>query len=461
MNRRNPNRWFRRAACAAGVAGLLSLGCSASDSKPPNLLLYVVDTLRVDAVGSYGGKGAKTPNFDSIAASGIKFENAFSSSSWTRPSMASILTGLHPPRHRAQKLFSVLSPDVATLGERLQAHGYETAFINANPSTGSFFGFDRGFDAMLELYERRELGQIKTMEMTTTSAQSTAEAKHWLSVAPRPFFLTLLSIDPHAPYDPPAGFDRPGAPHDAHLRKLNLENLTAADKVRARELYQGEVSFNDDSFGALMGYLHETGELQNTVVVFVADHGEEFWEYGRRAHAHSLVDNLIHVPLVIWLPEKMRAGLPKRVRYPVQLVDLMPTLLQLMGAPVPEGLDGRDLFDSPSKPPAPILASLDIGSLHLRAARSYPWKLVWNTGQDRFSLLHASDEGTAVNPKSSPAAAQAHRRLRRALIAWSEQSPEVVEPNLPEEVPDEIRDALEALGYVEEEFNEATSPDTD
>jgi arylsulfatase A-like enzyme len=454
MSRRNPIRVLRRAAYTAGVACLLVFGCSPSDPKPPNLLLYVVDTLRVDAVGSYAGQRARTPNFDAIAAAGIQFENAFSSSSWTRPSMASVLTGLHPPRHRAQKLFSVLSPDVPTLGERLQARGYATAFINANPSTGSFFGFDRGFDTMLELYERRELGRVKTMEMTTTSAQSTAEAKNWLSEASRPCFLTVLSIDPHAPYDPPARFDRPGAPRDAHLRKLNFDDLSEADKIRSRELYQGEVSFNDDSFGDLMGHLHASGELQNTVVVFVADHGEEFWEYGRRAHAKSLVDNLIHVPLVIWLPENMRAGLPKRVQYPVELVDLMPTLLQLMSAPVPEGLDGRFLFDPPSNPPAPTLASLNIGSLNLRVARSYPWKVVWNVGQDRFALHHVSDEGTPVNPKSNPTAARAYRQLRRALIAWSEEAPKIAEPNLPEEVPDEIRNALEALGYVEEELNQ-------
>jgi hypothetical protein len=87
-------------------------------------------------------------------------------------------------------------------------------------------------------------------------------------------------------------------------------------------------------------------------------------------------------------------------------------------------------------------------------ARSYPWKLVWNMEQDRFALLHVSDEGTPVNPKSNPMAARAYRQLRRALIAWSEQAPKIAEPNLPEEVPDEIRNALEALGYVEEELNQ-------
>ena len=118
MSRLNWYLSFRRTSFVGGIVCLLVLGCSPSD--PPNLLLYVVDTLRVDAVGSYGGEGVSTPNVDTFAAAGILFENAFSSSSWTRPSMASILTGLHPPRHRAQNLFSAVSPNVPTLAERLQ-----------------------------------------------------------------------------------------------------------------------------------------------------------------------------------------------------------------------------------------------------------------------------------------------------------------------------------------------------
>ncbi|MBJ19903.1 MAG: hypothetical protein CL933_10845 [Deltaproteobacteria bacterium] len=459
MGRRNSHLSRQGAVCAAAFACFLALGCSRNEA--PNLLLYVVDTLRVDAVGSFGGEGANTPNFDSLAAAGIVFESTFSSSSWTRPAMASLLTGLHPPRHRVQKLFSVLSDDMPTLAEGLQDRGYATAFVTANPSTGSFFGFDRGFDEMVELYKRRTFGRVKNTEMTATSTQATAEARDWLNEASRPFFLTVLSIDPHAPYDPPDRFDRPGAPRDRRLRNLTFKNLSAADKERVRELYQGEVSFNDDSFGLLLEHLRTTGELENTVIVFVADHGEEFWEYGRRAHSASLVDTLIHVPLVIWLPEKMRTGLPKRVEYPVQLVDLMPTLLQLLGAPVPDGLDGRFLFDPPLDPPAPTLASLKIGEMDMRVARSDPWKLVWDRGQDGFSLFHVSDEGTPVDPEANPEAARAYRELRPALVAWLEQGPGAPGPDLPMEVPDEIRAGLEALGYIEEESERAPDSATD
>lgn len=168
---------LRATAYAGAIGCLLVLGCFSSDPEPPNLLLYVVDTLRVDAVGGFGGEDARTPNFHSLAAAGVQFENAYSSSSWTRASMASILTGLHPPRHRARRASSKISPD-------------------------SFFGFDRGFDAMLELYWRKEDGKVETKRRAPASARSTAAAKRWLSEAPRPFVLTLLSIDPHAPYDP-------------------------------------------------------------------------------------------------------------------------------------------------------------------------------------------------------------------------------------------------------------------
>ena len=183
----------------------------------PNVLLYVVDTLRADALRSYGNEAASTPHFDAFAAQGVLFENAWANASWTRASVATLLTGLYPWRHRAEGRLERLPEAVTTLGEVLRAHGYATALVTSNPNVGNVFGFDQAFDRVIELYRRRDPGIVRGSELITPSDVVTAEALEWLRSAGRPFFLVVLSTDPHAPYHPPQSFDPQRVPPDQQL----------------------------------------------------------------------------------------------------------------------------------------------------------------------------------------------------------------------------------------------------
>ena len=180
----------------------------AAAARLPNVLLYIVDTLRADSLGAYGNKRIDTPAIDRLAREGVLFESMFANSSWTRPSIATILTGLYPTQHGTQGRDARLSPDVTTLADRLSTAGYTSAFATANPNTGTYFGFDRRSSTLLEFYEPTATG-AGGHELITASDRMTEEAIQWLESAPEPFFLTVLTIDPHTPYAPPDRFVLP------------------------------------------------------------------------------------------------------------------------------------------------------------------------------------------------------------------------------------------------------------
>lgn len=431
------------------LCGLLApaTGCRPAPSHRPNVVLFVVDTLRADAIGPYGNVETQTPHLDAFAADAILFENAFASSSWTRPSMASLFTGLHPHHHGVMGMKDGLAAPVATLAEVFATHGYATGYVTAHPSAGSAFGFGQGFDHVSQLFGVERKRPVRTAAMIADSTGVVNHGLGWARGAGRPFFLTLLSIDPHAPYSPPARFDRYGeaydGPIDGRLESVRSSDLDAADRARIRALYAGEVAFTDASFGILLEHLAAWGELENTIVVFTADHGEEFWEYGRRGHGNSLVDLLIRVPLMIRAPSGVGAG--ERIARPVQLVDLAPSLLELAGLPIPDSMDGQPLL-SESGERAPVLSSLFYGRSRLRSAREYPWKLVRDERKDVDFLYDVRQEGAPIDPMAFPEAAATRDRLAAALDSHSAE-PAVATDRPAIDGP--LRDALRELGYVD------------
>jgi arylsulfatase A-like enzyme len=438
------------------LAALLCSGCSKPAQEPPNVVLYIVDTLRADGLASYGNARASTPHFDALAREGVLFENAFASASWTRASVATILTGLHPWRHGAEGRDDRLSESVATLGQLFGAHGYATALVTANPNVGSAFGFERAFDQTIELYLRREPGAVRGKELITPSDVLTREALRWLDTVEGPFLLVVLAIDPHAPYTPPARFASASEEGDrsqvtGRFASINRPDLSEADRERIRELYLAEVAFNDESFGALRAALGERGLDGNTVVALTSDHGEEFWEHGRRGHGKSLVDELLRVPLVIAAPHDPRVEAGSRVADRVALADLMPTLLDLGGMPIPGSLDGRSLLGASPTPDRPVLAGLRMDDRDLLAARRGDFKLVWDrsSGERRLYALDGDrPEAVLVDPSHHPNAEQAEQELLDLLeSAVAERGPGQRTPT--SEIPDDVRESLRALGYAE------------
>jgi len=428
------------------------LGCG--DVPHPNILLYVVDTLRADALGVYGNPSASTPHFDAFASEGVTFENAWANASWTRPSMASLITGLLPWHHRTEQRSDRLPERISTLATHLQEHGYRCGMVTANPNVGSVFGFERASGSIVELYARRKFGKVGGGELIARSDTVTRKAIDWLDRSERPFCLVVLAVDPHSPYEPPARFDpgtlRDRSQADGSFRWLLYMPKTDADRARIRELYQAEVAFNDESFGRLIDALRTRDLLRDTAVVVTSDHGEEFWEQGRPGHGKSLSKHVLRVPLMIRYPRDPRLPAGRRIARPAQLIDVLPTLLDIANVPPLAGIDGRSLLLPAEDEPALILSGLFMGGRDLLAARRYPWKLVWNRKEDSFRLDDLRTPESEV-AGSTPEAQRAARSLRLALEAStaSKGLEAAVPRGTVEPLPADVEESLRALGYVD------------
>ena len=446
---------------ARRLMGLLLLfcwaGCEGSTPTRPNVVVYVIDTLRSDSLGAYGNSRIPTPAIDRIARDGVVFEQASSASSWTRASIATLLTGVAPPAHGTVGRRDALPGDLTTLGELLQSHGYATAFVTSNPNVGSFFGFGRGFDQLVELYGRREPGYVQVDELVTRSDDVTRAALDWIDQADSPYFLVVLSIDPHSPYAPPPQFDR-FAPADAardvdgSRESLQRRDLSPAQQARIRSLYDAEVAFTDVAFGQLVEELRNRGSFDETLLVVTSDHGEEFWERGVRGHGSSLAEAAIRIPLLVHFPASERVVAGTRRSDPAGLVDLAPSILDVIGLPGADDLPGRALFRESE--PAASFSSLSLEGHSLAAARGARWKLVWDLAADTRSLYDlAADpfERTPVEPNASQAAREAHARLqdvvRHGLANRRTTAPErqSVGP-----LPPDVEATLRELGYLDD-----------
>lgn len=452
--RRRP---LARAAGAALALLLLVPGCDRGE-RPPNILLYVVDTLRADTLRCHGNANVRTPNLDELARQGTRFARAYANAPWTRPSLASLLTGEYPSTHGVVGRHDALSPALPTLPALLRSRGYRTAAIAANPNVGSAFGFDRGFERYLELYNRAGERRVVFPEELIAAADRVVDtALEWLAEEPRrPWFLLVFSIDPHVPYTPPPPYDRlydpdyQGAVDGSMASLFGLDALGTTPPRREidhlRALYDGEVAFNDRQFGRLLQRIDLVHGAENTVVVVTADHGEEFYEHGRREHGHSLYEELIHVPLLVRWPGRVPA---QTYEDPVQLNDLFPTLLGLAGAPA---------VDTPGRDLAPILlrrervdprayAELNLEGRRLRTLIVEHHKLIVDDARGTETYFDLSADPGEQHARSEVPVPDLAPRLRALTQEATRRGVVAPAQIAPAQLPDAARQALEALGY--------------
>jgi arylsulfatase A-like enzyme len=355
-----------------------------ANATRPNVVLISIDTLRADHLGSYGDGRGLTPHLDRLAADGVVFRQAITAAPWTLPAMASILTGLAPRDHGAGRIAngrdplarSPLAPGVRTLAGTLREQGYWTHAIVTNPYLTLRYGLGAGFDGYENLTVESEffLAGRKTtanrllawlwpdLVVGDRGTTVSARAENWLARTgpPRPFFLWLHYIDPHAPYSA-AGVARqksfrtdsllaPQAnmgggtmltsPDVARLRSGEIR-LSAAEREGVRALYADEVRTVDAAVGRVLAALDQRGLRDSTLVVCVGDHGEEFWEHGGVEHGHTVYDELIRVPLLLRWPGHLPPG--EGVDAVTRVIDIVPTVLELLGVP-PERTDGASLL---------------------------------------------------------------------------------------------------------------------
>jgi arylsulfatase A-like enzyme len=437
-------------------------------ARPPNLLVYVVDTLRADHLGCYGYPRPTSPELDRFARGAALYREARAQSSWTRPAMATLLTGLLPSTHQAEDVRDRLSDRIDTLAERLGRAGYRTAMFTANANAAGQFGFRQGFEQFAYLAEHRRARGVHA-----PSEEVNREVFSWLggyleelrSEAPRrPFFLVVHTTDPHDPYTPRSPYrERLAAQvEDRSIGSLSslrrIGELPAAEApARAaglRALYDAEVASNDAAFGALLARLGSTGLSEETVVVFTSDHGEEFYEHGGWLHGRTLYEEQLRVPLVVRLP-----GAPGRVLPgPVEQIDLVPTLLELAGLPPDLGLPGRSLVaeirgaGAVDRTARTAFATLDRRGVRAAAAVRAQWKLLFRE-QSGGALLRPPFELYALS--SDPAERRslvAERPLRRrwleGQLAVAEARHRATGPRADAEIDRELEERLRALGYL-------------
>ncbi len=425
----------------------------------PVILLYVVDTVRADQVSCYGYERKTTPRLDQFAQENALYLNAFSNAAWTRPSAASIWTGLFPKNHQAYSKVDRLPEEAVTIGEVFRDNGYYTAAFIGNGNLHSYFGFNQGFNEYKELHDTYAYSQH--VQSTHINQAVLPFLKDFKRLMPRkPLFLIVWTVDPHDPYTPEKDvidlFDI-GEHEPIDTFNFGLVNEIRAGRVKPsfsqiefmRTRYDQEIFFNDRSFGALLDGLQELGLYRDATVVFTSDHGEEFFEHGSVGHGHSLYREQLHVPLVI----KSSSIAPGKHEERVQLTDLFPTLLETAGISPPENIDGesflrltdseRTLFFEEKKPGLDLTAMMDADV-----------KLIYNKIPSRapsrayvplleFFPLTDQQEQTPY----PPAGLEDMSRIQQ-VITYRRTLMETGLEKRPVDIPENIDEMLKALGYI-------------
>ena len=429
----------------------------------PNLLLYVIDTLRADHTSVYGYQRRTTPRLEELAGEGIVFDPAWANASWTWPGTVTLLTGALPSVHGAVNLLNLVSPKVGLLSETLQAAGYTTHAVVTNTNLREGRGTDRGWDDYRYLHDSpgpTESSAFINRELLPRLAE--------LAASDRPFFVYLHSVDPHLPYrevpehgqfvdpDYEGPIDGSIASVLALLDDVRRDGLAAhrADLEHVLGLYDGAVLHNDTRIGELVDAMAELGLLESTAILVTSDHGEEFLEHGGVAHGHSLYQELIRIPMVLRPPGGVA---PRRVAG-AQQVDVAAMLAGLAGVTMPPTSIGRNLLSGGAADRRPVFSEQEVGDRRLWSLVEGGMKLHYNRnatraawqGRETHELFDLSaDAGEQSNLYTSrPILAGYLLERVRALAA---QLPTAAERDSmrADELTEEVREKLRALGYLQ------------
>ena len=408
-----------------------ALGRLAAGVRPDrlNVLLITLDTTRWDRIGAYGDAAATTPNLDRLASEGVLFEQTIAPAPLTLPAHSTMFTGLLPPRHGVRDNGGyVLDPSHKTLASLLKAAGRQTgAFVGAFVLDGKF-GLDAGFDLYYDKFDVSRQRSVSLGSISRRASEVVDHAMPWLEQhASGPFFAWLHFYDAHTPYEPPEPF---------------------GSRFRDRP-YAGEIAYVDSQVGRLLQWLDARGLSDRTIVLAIGDHGESLNEHGEATHGLFIYESTTRVPFIVKTPYSVTRG--RRVPGLVRTEDVMPTVLELVGAPVPTGLEGRSL--------APLLAggasdlNLAAYSESLYARNHYGWselrslrdgryKFIATTRPELYDLERDPRELRNLYDERRSLAERMAEELRRlgAETTAEASGPAAVDP--------ETRERLAALGYI-------------
>lgn len=440
------------------------LGFSGSDINDFNVIIVSVDTLRADHLGSYGYSRNTSPSIDEFASSAILFEHATTQSSWTVPSYASLFTSTYVNTHKVTTSISRLSDKQETLAETLKKHGYRTVAFVENAGLDTLYGFDKGFDVYDFRHTQYEYDHLKRnwAEIELNDIREFLKDK-----GNDKFFLFIQLEGAHGPYLPNAPYDtmfdlgyNGSMPKttkefyeiyhdlckeeempcdfgvleslfwlladghskmyiDTYLEIMTQDNLSYGEKSYLRyltenkikiknlnhtiSLYDGQIRETDMFFGRLMELLEEKNLMRNSIIILTADHGEQFYEHGHYDHG-GVYEEVLHVPLILRYPNMPQGGL--RIQDNVELVDVMPTIFDILDLPlsrdIKEQMEG-DSFVSPVNKDGVQLETRVYSEANIRGSfkksiRSEKWKLIYDlkTGESELYDME-NDPGEQEN----------------------------------------------------------------
>lgn len=452
----------------------------AAPERGMNVLLVSIDALRRDHLGCYGYERVKTPELDRFAASAATFEYAYCNSPWTLPSMASMVTGRYPTvcgidtGHRIRR-------DLPTLAEILRDNGYRTEAYVTNVFMHPEYGYARGFDVYLmngglrRLYPLRGTLLYKwtvaavrawrskfgrNVDDTTFNGEATVAALRRLAAGRRPFFVWCHFMDPHGPYTPPRGYvpDYPGTSAAEAYRLMDellsrgwgLAEMPMEEKFadEFEMLYDGEIAYVDEHFGKIMGALEEEGVADETVVIVLNDHGEEFFEHGGYEHGHTLYPELIDMALVVRAPghDLRKAAVSRYVSH----VDIAPSVVDALGLATEAVFDGGSFLASPRPNGGAVFAEHVKRGNEKKAVRSGGWLLIRDsvTGVPELYDL-TSDRGAQENLAGKDL--EQEEILGREIASYvnaTEGAAKAMGAPPEMNLPEERKRRLQGLGYV-------------
>ncbi|WP_420643991.1 sulfatase [Candidatus Leptofilum sp.] len=452
----------------------------------PNILLLTIDTLRADTLGYAGYKKPITPNIDKLASQGIRFTQAITPGSWTQAAFPGIITSTYACMYGG--CLGRLSPErpspVKIMGDE---GGYETAAFSTSPLLSRTYGYDRKFQRFNDLNPGEKSPKIRGIKggqallrqpivhqiaklfgqnwrppkLYATAAELNDAAMPWLASIGEPFKAWLHYMDVHWPYHLEDELTKPKDIAEAwadlsHLHEVNWYGAPVSPEQKARyiRLYEEAIAYTDAQIGRLMDFLDETGLAENTIIVLVSDHGEEFLERRHWGHVElNLYDEILKVPMLMRIPGVSGNQV---IGQQVSTMDIMPTLLELAGCRIPEKVLGKSLVPLWDGDPADYGVEVAIGerwrdTSHMIAVRTEEYKYIWDDAKPNepllFDLRRDPEERHNIAAEHPDVVQALHRHVEAQLERMRSTAPAEMskEPVLDEEIVERLR----GLGYVE------------
>lgn len=419
------------------------------EPRVQHVILFVADTLRADRTPPFHRRHIFSPAIERFASASLAFERAYATSGWTKPSVASLLTGLEVHRHGARTHQHRLGEEHALLMETLKEAGFYTAGVITNGYISEAYGFQRGWDRTLHAKETKR----------RRGADVAADVARILRERPkdRPLFLYIHTTDPHAPYEPGpedlSRYDRRAYRGPIHFGgdKLFLERIRRGElKLRPRDrqrliaLYDAEVSYHDRQFGAIHQALAREGILEDALFIFTSDHGEELFDHGSVSHGgRRLYEELVRVPMLVRHPSL--TGTIRQER--VSLLDVVPTIYHELGFEADPALNGRPLTGH-----LPASRTLLFETYGIRGILEGEMKFTIETGREegeerKIALYDLKRDPREQNNLAARQPDEASRLMERleALRDGIVHAASVADSELDEATLEQLRE----LGYIE------------